>query len=132
MTDTDSKMEFCDGARNNTITDVTARGVPLQVVAVKWPGHWIIRAMRCMAPLEEVVKMIQPYIASAPPDELEWTHHRYEFPGYVVYGSGDLLGLNELRHEGYNWPVPPNGVVYLFPFNGGADTYRGPARRLDA
>lgn len=112
------------------IPTAIARSVPVTVVAVKWPGHWIIRAMRCFSNVEVVADMVRPYVAAMPQDELEWTQHTYRFPGYLVYGSGDLLGLNS-RERDYNWPVPPNGAVYLFGWTR-ADVYREPARRLDA
>lgn len=130
---TDVRLEMTASA------DAEARCVPVTVVAVKWPGHCIIRAMRCFSSVEDVTHLIRPYVAALPPDELEWTHHTYKFPGYLVYGSGELLGLNTAERGGYNWPVPPNGAVYIFPMIPrppgvvyGEDVYRGPVRRLDA
>lgn len=112
------------------MTDQTARCVPVTVVAVKWPGQWIIRGMKCFTTLQDVIALVNPYVAAAPIGEVEWTYHEYLFPGYLVYGSGDLPALDDCRQAGYNWPVPPNGCVYLFPHQG-RDVYRGPARRLD-
>jgi hypothetical protein len=102
------------------LIDVTARGVPIRVVAVKWPGHWIIRGIFCFKSIEEVEAKVRPFVAIVPPEELEWTSHSYAFPAYLAYGTGDLPRIG--------WP---GGGVFLFAHQGG-DVYRGDARRLDA
>jgi hypothetical protein len=103
---------------NAPIVDVSAYGVPVRVVAVKWPGNWIIRGIYCFESVEQVAAKVRPFVAIVPPEELEWTTHRYSLPGYLVYGTGDLP----------RWGWPDTGV-FLFPHSGG-DVYRGPARRL--
>lgn len=94
-------------------------GIPIQVVAVKWPQHWIIRGIFCFQSESQVANMVRPYVAAVPPDELEWTAHTYLFPSYLAYGTGDL------PHIGW-----PGGGVFLFAHQGG-DVYRAPTRRLD-
>lgn len=99
--------------------DVAAACVPIQVVAVKWPGHWIIRGIFCFESIETVTAKVRPFVVVMPQDELEWTNHEYRLPGYLAYGTGDLPRIG--------WP---GQGVFLFAHSGG-DVYRGDARRLD-
>lgn len=87
------------------VPDVTARGLRVQVLAVKNPGLWIIRGIGCFGKrIETLREWIEPYVALVPdPAVLEWTQHQYFITGYLVSGSGDIDRM------GY-----PNSGVYLF------------------
>lgn len=101
------------------IPDVTARGVRIQVVAVKWPGHWILRGIFAFKSMPEIIRKIQPYLALIPTDELEWSEHEYMLPHYLAYGDGDLPRIG--------WP---GQGVFLFEHQD-HDTYGSKARKLD-
>lgn len=80
------------------MTGVTrAPVVPLNVVACRKPGQWIVRAMSPFTDPRTLVKAVQTIVGRMDPT-LEWTGYSYEgWPGYVVYGKGDLS-----RHD---WPT---------------------------
>lgn len=97
--------------------EVRAGCVPLTVVAAKKPGHWIIRGFSPFRKVEELRKAVEGHVGTQDP-EIEWTSYAYEgWPGYVVYGKGDLPRLG--------WPVG------IFRFRWLADdTYDHQAERL--
>lgn len=98
-------------------TAVRAGVVPLTVVAAKKPGHWIVRAMCPFLTESALRSAAEKYVGTLDPD-IEWTCHVYEgWPGYVVYGQGDLPRLG--------WP----SGVFQFDWVAG-DVYRSPAVRL--
>lgn len=86
-----------------TAVDARALSVSLTVVAAKKPGHWIVRAMCPFATEDALRRSAERHVGTLDP-EIEWTTHVYAgWPGYVVYGSGDLPRLG--------WPPPG---VYRF------------------
>lgn len=96
--------------------DVRASSVPLTVVAAKKPGHWIVRAMSPFADTGKLRRHVEQVVGILDSD-LCWTQHTYEgWPGYVVYGEGDLPRIS--------WPTG----VFLFPHKGSG--IYGPAKRL--
>ncbi len=100
-----------------TLTDARAGSVSLTVVAAKKPGHWIVRAMSPFTDAARLRSMAESHVGTPDP-EIEWTSHTYGgWPGYVVYGSGDLPRLG--------WPTG----VYRFDWVAG-DVYSGDAVRL--
>lgn len=99
------------------ITDKRAGVVPLTVVAAKKPGHWIIRAISPFAPEDALRKQVEQIVGVMDP-EIEWTTHTYEgWPGYVVYGQGDLPRLG--------WPTGVYRFDWVFE-----DCYASEAVRM--
>lgn len=101
--------------------DARAGSVPLTVVAAAKRGHWIVRAMCPFASPHRLRLAVERYVGTLDP-EIKWTSHTYEgWPGYVVYGHGDLPRLG--------WPTG----VYRFDWTAGddkTDCYRGDPVRL--
>lgn len=89
----------------DTVPDVTARGLRIQVLAVKNPGQWIIRGIGCFGKRVETLReWIEPYVALVPdPTVLEWSQHAYFIPSYLASSAYGLDGM------GY-----PASGVYLF------------------
>lgn len=98
--------------------DVQAGSVPVNVVAVKWPGHWIIRAIGVFSYTNDDLRSwIEPFVMLSD-GPLEWRHHQYHIPHYLAYGDGDLP----------RWGWPPQGV-FLFRYQGNY-TYGPRAEKL--
>jgi hypothetical protein len=95
-----------DALTDESIPNVAAKGVPIQVVAVKRDGHWIIRAIASFRTVETLTSWIQPYLALAEGPH-EWSQHEYHLPAYLAYGGGDLKPMG--------WP---DAGVFLFPHLG--------------
>lgn len=96
--------------------DVTAGGITVQVVAVRLPGHWIIRAIGTFKGYERLREWIIPYVALAPAEQLEWTHHEYRVPWYLAYDNGDIEGTGWIksgvyvfRHATHTWRADEHG-----------------------
>lgn len=99
------------------MNDQRAGVVPLTVVAAKKPGKWIVRAMGPFRRVEELRQAVERHVGTLD-TELVWTTHTYEgWPGYVIYGKGDLPALQ--------WPTG----VFLFRWTTG-DCYRSDSERL--
>lgn len=76
------------------LPDIQAKGVHIQVVAVKLPNEWILRGIGAFKSVEEVTSWLTPFVlmAARPADHFEWSQHRYNLPHYLVYGSGTMVG----------------------------------------
>jgi hypothetical protein len=100
-----------------TPTEVRTGVVPLRVVAAKKPGQWIVRAMSPFTGWETLRRCAEQHVGTIDPD-IEWSHYEYGgWPGYVVYGEGDLPRLD--------WPTG----VFLFRHSNG-DVYQASCERL--
>jgi hypothetical protein len=99
------------------LEDVRARCVSLNVVAAKKPGLWIVRAVSPFTGTFVLRRCVEQYVGTLDA-EIEWTTHEYDgWPGYIVYGEGDLPRID--------WP----SGVYKFEYSGG-DVYRKSVVRL--
>lgn len=100
-------IELCLPIDDDVWADpVEARGYVFPVVAVKRPGHWILRGIRGWRTHEQIVERMKPYVALFPAAELEWTFATYRIPAYM----GDLMDAR-----------PYVGGLYLYRVTSGEE-----------
>lgn len=91
---------------------IRAGVVPLNVVAAKMPGEWIVRAMSPFTQPATLVRCVQQVVGTMD-RRIEWTGYSYQgWPSYVVYGEADLprigwpTGVFRFDHKGYEMYGP--------------------------
>jgi hypothetical protein len=95
-----------------------ARGLRLRVVAAKYPGRYIVRAIAAFKTAEYAKNLVLNFVGRIDLGDLEWTTYEYFIPSYIAYSSdSDINGLTA-------WPIG----VFIHRYKG--DGTYGKAERL--